>query len=147
MREMVFEVCPECGYEMALFWDMQEGHSVFCPSCGRRDMLCSECPATNDKASCDWSEDDPEHMCFWDHDPPGQNDETGGERKEMTNAERIGSMGFDELLDFLFRFNDGAYHWWGFCEMCDGNGTDRCRSCLETWLRTFSTDYAGIDRL
>ncbi len=40
---MVVEWCSECEQEVMLVWDKKDGLSAFCPYCGSRLMLCSEC--------------------------------------------------------------------------------------------------------
>ncbi|MBR1823282.1 MAG: hypothetical protein IJ779_03495 [Ruminococcus sp.] len=48
MGNHVIEVCPHCDNEVWLFWDVEaDGLHAFCPYCGKRLMLCSECPATH----------------------------------------------------------------------------------------------------
>ena len=51
----VYELCPHCGNEAGLLWDIKKyGLHAFCPDCGERLMLCSECPATTDHTKCDY---------------------------------------------------------------------------------------------
>ena len=52
----VTEVCPHCDSEITMIWDVAErGLKAFCPVCGNRLMLCSECPATAERgAACDY---------------------------------------------------------------------------------------------
>ena len=41
---VVTEYCPECETEVTMQWDVRElGYKAFCPHCGKRLMLCSEC--------------------------------------------------------------------------------------------------------
>lgn len=45
------EVCPKCGREVRMKWDAgRDGMSLFCPFCGTRMSLCSECD--HDAADC-----------------------------------------------------------------------------------------------
>ena len=40
----VTEVCPHCGSEITMIWDVaQAGYKAFCPVCGERLMLCDMC--------------------------------------------------------------------------------------------------------
>lgn len=37
--------CSNCEYETDLEWDiLNDGPEVFCPRCGRRELLCNACP-------------------------------------------------------------------------------------------------------
>lgn len=66
----VIEYCPHCDFEVTLEWDIDKhGHSIYCPNCGERIMLCSECPEFYSGAfCCDWSENNPKtKMCLWDN--------------------------------------------------------------------------------
>ena len=51
-RLFITEQCPNCEAEVTLLWDMQRGLSAFCPVCGKRLMLCSEC--VQGEQSCDY---------------------------------------------------------------------------------------------
>lgn len=54
MAEQIVEMCPNCGNEVAVWWDMQkDGYQIFCPHCGKPMMLCSMC----DRSPCDWAEE------------------------------------------------------------------------------------------
>lgn len=62
----VTESCPHCDTEVTVKWlPSEDGHSIFCPKCGTRIMLCSECPATVGDFTCDWTEDKIP-CCAWD---------------------------------------------------------------------------------
>lgn len=40
----VVELCPNCGTEVEMRWDVKtDGFKAFCPVCGNRLMLCDEC--------------------------------------------------------------------------------------------------------
>lgn len=40
----VTEVCPHCETEVTFAWDVEEfGYNAFCPVCGKRLMMCSQC--------------------------------------------------------------------------------------------------------
>lgn len=57
-KEPVYEICPHCNNEISMMWDVKsDGYQAFCPICGERLMLCSECPATMDKMTCDYDKD------------------------------------------------------------------------------------------
>ena len=43
METEVYELCPHCGLEAHLFWNLEDGYKAYCPSCGERLMLCDEC--------------------------------------------------------------------------------------------------------
>lgn len=49
---VVTEYCPECETEVTMHWDVRAlGYKAFCPHCGKRLMLCSECQFIDD---CDY---------------------------------------------------------------------------------------------
>lgn len=51
----VVEVCPECGAENVMTWDVEkEGYVAYCPHCGSKMMLCDECLHADDAKVCDW---------------------------------------------------------------------------------------------
>lgn len=51
----VVEVCPECGAENIIRWDVEtEGYVAYCPHCGSKMMLCDECLHADDVKVCDW---------------------------------------------------------------------------------------------
>ena len=51
-EKIVTEVCPECGTENTISWDVENyGYRVYCPHCGTMMLLCSEC-----KGCCGWRE-------------------------------------------------------------------------------------------
>lgn len=44
MSGMIAEMCPNCGEEIEMMWDVERlGYQAFCPVCGGRLMLCDEC--------------------------------------------------------------------------------------------------------
>lgn len=56
MKEVVIEICPRCSNECEVAWDTKkDSYHAFCPYCGERLMLCSECPATRGECSCDYN--------------------------------------------------------------------------------------------
>ena len=58
----VVEVCPECGAENIMTWNVEkEGYVAYCPRCGSKMMLCDECMNSDDAPICDWS---PCNGCF-----------------------------------------------------------------------------------
>ena len=43
-RKTVVELCPHCGNEIEMFWEVERlGYKAYCPVCGKRLMLCDEC--------------------------------------------------------------------------------------------------------
>ena len=51
-EKIVTEVCPECGAENAISWDVEDaGYRAYCPHCGTPMLLCSEC-----KDRCGWKD-------------------------------------------------------------------------------------------
>jgi DNA-directed RNA polymerase subunit RPC12/RpoP len=51
----VVEVCPECGEENIITWDVEkDGYVAYCPHCGSKMMLCDECLHADDAKVCDW---------------------------------------------------------------------------------------------
>lgn len=52
--EQVVELCPSCGNEVKMYWDVREdGYKAYCPYCGERLMLCDECKrSVTDKYGC-----------------------------------------------------------------------------------------------
>ena len=62
----VVEVCPECGAENIMVWDVEkEGYVAYCPHCGSKMMLCDECIHSDDAPICDWS---PCNGCCREHE-------------------------------------------------------------------------------
>lgn len=54
-RYLVTECCPHCDTESTLMWSVEEhGYEIYCPVCGKKIMLCSDCGHHND---CDWTEE------------------------------------------------------------------------------------------
>lgn len=52
----VCEVCPECGAENIMRWDIKkDGYVAYCPHCGSKMMLCDECFHSDDAPICNWS--------------------------------------------------------------------------------------------
>ena len=52
----VVEVCPECGAENVMQWDVEkDGYIAHCSHCGSKMMLCDECVHAEDAKICDWS--------------------------------------------------------------------------------------------
>ena len=59
MLEIVTETCPHCTREVSIAWDVKnDGYHSNCPFCGKRLMLCSECPATHGEMHCDYNDAD-----------------------------------------------------------------------------------------
>lgn len=57
MKKEVFELCPNCNYEVEMQWDIEaDGYKAYCPRCGGRLMLCDECMHINGDYSghCDY---------------------------------------------------------------------------------------------
>lgn len=51
----VVEVCPACGAENIIRWDVKkEGYVAYCPHCGSIMMLCDECMNSENAPICDW---------------------------------------------------------------------------------------------
>ena len=56
----VTEYCSNCENEVTMNWDIKkQGYEAFCPVCGKRLMLCSECLDAEDNAHgmCDYDSD------------------------------------------------------------------------------------------
>lgn len=52
----VVEVCPECGAENIIRWDVEkDGYVAYCPHCGSKMMLCDECLHSDNAPICDWN--------------------------------------------------------------------------------------------
>lgn len=52
----VVEVCPECGAENVITWDVEkDGYVAYCPHCGSKMMLCDECIHSDNAPICDWN--------------------------------------------------------------------------------------------
>lgn len=52
----VVEICPECGAENIMTWDVEkDGYVAYCPHCGSKMMLCDECLHADDAPVCDWN--------------------------------------------------------------------------------------------
>ena len=67
-RHEAVDVCPHCDQEVpVLNWAPSDGYRVYCPYCGERILLCSECyhALDNPKHICDWN--DKTGKCFRDY--------------------------------------------------------------------------------
>ena len=52
----VCEVCPDCGAENIMRWDVEkEGYVAYCSHCGSKMMLCDECLHSAKTPICDWN--------------------------------------------------------------------------------------------
>lgn len=52
----VCEVCPECGAENIMRWDVEKDcYVAYCPHCGSKMMLCDECIHSDNAPICNWS--------------------------------------------------------------------------------------------
>lgn len=61
----VCEVCPECGAENVMRWNVEkEGYVAYCPHCGSKMMLCDECIHADKTVICDWN---PLNGCCREH--------------------------------------------------------------------------------
>lgn len=55
-EHMVTEWCSECEYEVTFEWNVEEyGYAAYCPHCGAKLMLCSECPLLNKIGNCSYN--------------------------------------------------------------------------------------------
>lgn len=62
--ETVTEVCPNCDHEVTLVWNpRKQGFKAFCPHCGARLMLCSECKYRNGELHDDCDYDSATDTC------------------------------------------------------------------------------------
>lgn len=65
-QDFVTEVCPHCGNENTVCWNVEkDGYVMYCPKCGERIMLCSECRYLD--SGCDWTV---EHGCKMEQNQP-----------------------------------------------------------------------------
>ena len=61
----VCEVCPECGAENIMRWDIEKnGYVAYCSHCGSKMMLCDECLHSDNAPICDWN---PRNGCCRGH--------------------------------------------------------------------------------
>ncbi len=52
---VVVELCPNCENEILFGWNVEEfGYTAYCPVCGKRLMLCSECQHGEGSKPCDY---------------------------------------------------------------------------------------------
>ena len=61
--DYVVEFCPHCETEVSMEWDVETyGYKAYCPYCGKRLMLCSECGGDCDYENdrCRYNGGDPE---------------------------------------------------------------------------------------
>ena len=62
----VVEVCPECGAENVMQWDIEkDGYVAYCSHCGSKMMLCDECIHSDNAPICDWN---PCNGCCREHE-------------------------------------------------------------------------------
>ena len=57
MSGMIVEYCPNCETEIEMRWNVEEfGYKAYCPVCGNRLMICSECRDCEGNAiGCDYN--------------------------------------------------------------------------------------------
>jgi len=56
MIKTVTEFCSCCEREVNMQWDIdRDGYEAYCPYCGEKLMLCSECFEAG--IVCDWGDD------------------------------------------------------------------------------------------
>lgn len=56
----VYKVCPHCEHEIVMVWDIKKlGFEAYCPICGNKLMLCSQCLFQDDADYCDYEN----HKC------------------------------------------------------------------------------------
>lgn len=57
MSDMIVEYCPNCESEVEMRWDVEtHGYKAYCPFCGNRLMICSECRDCEGNAiGCDYN--------------------------------------------------------------------------------------------
>lgn len=54
--EYIEETCPSCNGVARIYWNIKEdGYKAYCPICGGRLMLCSECMTAEDERGCDYN--------------------------------------------------------------------------------------------
>lgn len=54
-KDYVVETCPSCEYEIEMAWDVERmGYKAYCPVCGNRLMICSECLDIHGVEHCDY---------------------------------------------------------------------------------------------
>ena len=59
MERQEAELCPHCGNENILEWDVEnDGFQITCSHCGKKIMLCDACLHSEDNKEqrCDFSE-------------------------------------------------------------------------------------------
>lgn len=54
-KKKVTEQCPHCDEEVTIIWDVREyGYKAYCPVCGEKLMLCSECQSGKNPPICNY---------------------------------------------------------------------------------------------
>ena len=55
LRTFITEWCAHCKNEVAMEWDVEMyGYEAYCPYCGKRLMICSECLGSGN--ACDYND-------------------------------------------------------------------------------------------
>lgn len=96
----VTECCPHCETEITIAWDIGKlGYKAFCPVCGNRLMLCSECGF-----NCDYDSDT--DSCKHNKNGVGfVTDNNDGYKMNERIAEKL-SKAIGDLLQNLVRIAD-----------------------------------------
>lgn len=57
MSDMIVEYCPNCEAEIEMRWNVEKfGYKAYCPACGNRLMICSECrDCESNVIGCDYN--------------------------------------------------------------------------------------------
>lgn len=102
-QEYVTELCPHCEREVDMSWSIEEdGYQTYCPYCGKRLMLCSECMDW-EQNNCDFnSETGKCKHCL----------DTGKKTETQTNLEMVKSTIslLNEYCEYVSDFgNECAY--------------------------------------
>ena len=63
---LLYELCPHCDFEIEVKWCVgSDGHSLYCPYCGNKIMLCTFCPSVYKEFGCTTGGD---RYCEFDND-------------------------------------------------------------------------------
>ena len=84
---VVVELCPHCENEILFGWNVEEfGYAAYCPVCGKRLMLCSECQRGGGSKPCDYdSERDACHLY-----QGSRRERLGQHQRQNRQAARVG---------------------------------------------------------
>lgn len=101
----IVEYCSFCNTENEIRWDVEtEGYEAFCPHCGKKMMICSEClrASDNELQTCDWFDGKCFRCTGLMNSECVQYHEKCSPNRIRNISDRIRNMSVDEMAEFLY---------------------------------------------